>query len=499
MYTSNMIIRSIYRRNFFVILIITAAIIVAASLATHAASVPDAKGQINSDCGAYLRKSSTTSSKVVALLYDDSIVTIHNEVFKSKTSTAAKNRWYYVTANGKKGYVRADLVDNVVYGSINAKVKSKVNVRKGAGTKMKKAGTLKKNAVVTVLAKAAPVKSTKGSSATWYKVKSGSKVFYLSSKSVKLTGKATAAKAWYVSSVGGANLTDAQFESYMTQQGFPESYKPGLRALHQAHPNWGFTAYRTNVAWSDALTKQSRNGASLIHKSLPAKYRKSGSKQIEPGWYNADSRVVAYYMDPRNFINENNIYMFEDLSYKAEYQTVGVVANILQPSKLPTYGFTASIFVNAGKNNNVSPVFLAARARQETGNGSDAITGNTKLGKVYNPFNIGAFGGTNPLYNGLLYAKAKGWNTQAKAVEGGAAEISKNYINQGQYTLYYQRFNVRNGASKVGTHQYMTNIMASYSESLSTKNSYKSYGVNMQPLVFEIPVYNSMPASTKLP
>ena len=499
MYTSNMIIRSIHRRNFLIILLFTAAILIAASLTTHAASLPDAKGQINSPSGAYLRKSASTSSKQLMLLYDDTVLTIHSEIFKSKTSTAAKKRWYYVTANGKKGYVRADLVDNVVYGSIGGKVKSKVNVRKGAGTKMKKAATLKKNAALTVLAKVTPVKSTKGSSGTWYKVKSGSKVFYISSKSVKLTGKATPAQAWYVSNAGGSNLSDAQFEAYMTQQGFPESYKPSLRTLHKAHPNWGFTAYKTNVSWSDALTKQSRNGAALIHSSLPTRYRKSGSKQVEPGWYNADSRVVAYYMDPRNFLNENNIYMFEDLSYKPAYQTAGVVANILQPSKLPANGFTAGIFVNAGKNNNVSPVFLAARARQETGNGSDAITGKTKLGKVYNPFNIGAFGGTNPLYNGLLYAKAKGWTTPAKAVEGGAAEMSKNYINQGQYTLYYQRFNVRNGASKVGTHQYMTNIMASYSESLSTKNSYNTYGVSRQSLVFEIPVYNSMPASTKLP
>ena len=96
---------------------------------------------------------------------------------------------------------------------------------------------------------------------------------------------------------------------------------------------------------------------------------------------------------------------------------------------------------------------------------------------------------------------AAGWRAGAgaKATEGGAKVLAKNYIDQGQYTIYYQRFNLRNGENKVGTHQYMTNIMAPYSEALSTKNSYVKYGITDQPLVFEIPIYNSMPKSTKLP
>lgn len=77
--------------------------------------------------------------------------------------------------------------------------------------------------------------------------------------------------------------------------------------------------------------------------------------------------------------------------------------------------------------------------------------------------------------------------------------LAKNYINKGQYTSYYQRFNVRNGSSKAGKHQYMTNIMAPYSEALSTKKSYAKYGITDGALAFEIPVYSGMPLSTKLP
>ena len=284
----------------------------------------------------------------------------------------------------------------------------------------------------------------------------------------------------------------------MTNQGFPEKYKVKLRKLHKAHPNWGFVGYKTGIKWSSAVAAESKKGVSLISKSEP-KSQRSGNTTAESGWYYANSTTVAYYLDPRNFLTEDSIYMFEDLSYKPSYQTEAVVSQILKDTKLPKYGFTAKLFVKAGAANNTSPVFLAARARQENGGGGKAIDGTSALGKVYNPFNIGAYGGTDPIYNGLVYAKAAGWTTPERALTGGAAMLSKYYINQGQYTTYYQRFNARNGASKIGTHQYMTNIKAPYYEALSTKKSYTAYGITGHSLVFEIPIYNSMPSSTKLP
>lgn len=467
------------------------------SFGAYAASVPAASGQINSSDGAVLRKSSSTNSASLSVLSDNTKITIHKEIFKSKTSTAKKNKWYYVTANGIKGYVRADLVDHLKYSPVKGKTKAKITYFKGAGTKMKKAGSLKKGAKVTVVLNVNPVRSASGASRTWYKIKKGKKYYYLCSSKVKLS-KAVSSNNSYIESPGTI-MSEEQFNEYIENEGFPESYKNKLRELHKLHPNWGFVGYKTNIKWSTALAKQTSGGKSLVSGSFPKTYR-DGTKQYEKGWYKANSTVVAYYMDPRNFLNEDRIYMFEDLSYKPVYQTATVVNAILSPTKLPANGFTANIFVKAGKANNVSPVFLASRARQETGSGSDAITGTKILGTaVYNPFNIGAFGGTNPLYNGLVYAYGKGWTTPEKAVEGGAEELAGNYINKGQFTGYYQRFNVRNGEDKVGTHQYMTNIMASYSEAGSTKDSYSKYGILNQPLVFEIPIYESMPASTKLP
>ena len=491
------------KTNLIIILAMLAMMLLFASASTYAVSAPKASGQVNSSDGAYLRKSSSTNSSQIALLEDNTQVTIYKEVFKKQSSTSAVNVWYYVKADGKKGYIRSDLVDNVKYGAVKGKVKSKTNYRKGPGTKMKILGKYKKGKKVTVCLKANPVSSTKGSSKKWYKVKAGSKYYYVCSKSIKLTGKVTSAAV--SGNTGNTNtgtpvsyMSDSQFEKYLSAQGFPESYKVKLRKLHKSHPNWGFVGYKTGINWSSALAAETKKGVSLVSKSEPSRYR-NGSSQPEPGWYNANSKTVAYYMDPRNFLNETSVYMFEDLSHKPSYQTVGVVSKILKDTKLPKYGFTASLFVKAGANNNTSPVFLASRARQETGSGGKAIDGTSKLGKVYNPFNIGACGGADPLYNGLVYAKAAGWNTPEKALDGGAKLLAKYYINKGQHTTYYQRFNARNGASKMGTHQYMTNIQAPYYEALSTKNSYASYGITSHSLVFEIPIYESMPSSTKLP
>ena len=205
-------------------------------------------------------------------------------------------------------------------------------------------------------------------------------------------------------------------------------------------------------------------------------------------------------MDPRNFLVVDRIAMFEDLSYDADFHTKSVVNKILSSTKLPENGFTADLFVAAGKTYDISPVHLASRARQETGGGSDCINGSKVNGtKVYNPFNIGATSSANPVAKALSYASSKGWTTPKKAINGGAKFIAESYINNKQDSIYLEKFNVANGLGSVATHQYMTNIMAAYTESYSVMNSYQIYGIDDEALTFVIPIYSSMPSKTSLP
>ena len=130
---------------------IFAAVMALFSASAFAASVPKAKGQIKSYDGAILRESASTGSEMLDVLPDNTGITIHKEVFRSKTSTAKKYKWYYVTANGIKGYVRSDLVDGIRYGSVRGETKDETGYRKGAGTEMAPAGSLGKGTKVTIV------------------------------------------------------------------------------------------------------------------------------------------------------------------------------------------------------------------------------------------------------------------------------------------------------------------------------------------------------------
>ena len=57
---------------------------------------------------------------------------------------------------------------------------------------------------------------------------------------------------------------DADFETNLTNQKFPESYKAMLRDLHAAHPNWVFMADHLTMTFKEAVDAESKVGHSLV-------------------------------------------------------------------------------------------------------------------------------------------------------------------------------------------------------------------------------------------
>ena len=129
---------------------------------------------------------------------------------------------------------------------------------------------------------------------------------------------------------------------------------------------------------------------------------------------------------------------------------------------------------------------------------------------LYNFYNIGATSHADYLQvikNGLQYAKdGKGasqetrtkyiipWNTKERSITGGGIFIGSRYINVGQNTIYLQKFDVNDERSNVlFWHQYMTNILAPYSEAKIIYTGYLNSGLLNYPISFTIPVYNNMP------
>lgn len=327
---------------------------------------------------------------------------------------------------------------------------------------------------------------------------------------------------------------EVDFETYLTVQGFPESYKTYLRELHAKYPTWVFKAYHTGLDWSTVIEEESIAGKNLIPNS-----KGIGWKSLEKGaydwstdrfilydgstWVTASREAIAYYMDPRNFLNETNVFMFEVLRYEPAYQNRDGVENILKntPFYQTTYQYTdsfgiprsytyAETFIAAAEYSGVSPYHLATRVKQEVvtsaSTASNSVTGTVKgLEGLYNFYNIGAYHSTvagGAIANGLKYAKNGAsnndeqndaalipWDNRYDAIVGGAYILGSTYINRNQDTIYLQKFNVTENSTYY--HQYMANVEAPMSESRKTASAY----VNKEelPLVFSIPVYLNMP------
>lgn len=429
-----------------------------------------ATGQVNSSNGINVRASASTNASIVTTLPDNKYVTINKKIFVTNDKTSAENVWYKISTDGKTGYIRSDLIDNIQYNSVTAKTSDAANYRVGAGTSMKLVGTLAKGTTVTVRLEAEPTSSTNGGSSKWYMIQVDGKNYYTCSTNIDVTSVPKPSTP----------EDEATFKANLKNQGFPDSYITKLVALHKIHPNWKFTAKNCG-SWTTAVAAENTGNYSLI--------QRSGSD-----WVAANKTEVSYYMDPRNFLNEERVFMFEKLSYDANIHKESVVNKVLSGTKLATYGFKGAWFVTYGKQYNVSPVHLASRARQETGGGSIAIdgTGKYKGTVVYNPFNIGAY---ETVQDGLKYAYNEGWTTKEKSIKGGAEFIASGYINAGQDTMYSQKFNIVNSKA---SHQYMQNIKAPYSESYSTYASYVGCGILYDGHTFVVPVYSGMPSSTKL-
>ncbi len=307
---------------------------------------------------------------------------------------------------------------------------------------------------------------------------------------------------------------DADFEAYLTAQGFPESYKPYLRTLHAAHPNWIFKAVDTGLKWSDVITAQTRLGRSLIQKLNyhPESYYsyQQGAYDTETGkftvfdgtnWIQASEALIKYAVDPRNYLNESYIFAMLGLNYSTA-ESVDGINSILKGtfmsgaypnfSEFATY---ADAFLAAAKASNVSSYHLASSCFQEQGVNGTQLSKGTVPGYTgyYNFFNVGAYnsGGNTNVVNGAIYAKSKGWNTPYKSILGGAEFIGSGYIKIGQNTKYLHKFDLIPYGG-LYTHQYMTNILAAFSEGSTMKKPYSGDTLNSNH-TFNVPVFKNMP------
>lgn len=191
-----------------------------------------------------------------------------------------------------------------------------LNVRKGAGTSYASQGKLAGGTKVEILSEQTGTDGNK-----WYNIR------YTSGGASK-TGYVSAA---YVQ-IPVSYSTDAGFEAQLSAQGFPESYKEGLRQLHAQYPNWVFKSLNTGLDWETVIENESQPPRNLVNTGSISSW-----KSVEDGAYNWDTStwtgfdgsnwvaaskdIVRYYMDPRNFLDETYIFQFLSQEYNGSTQT----------------------------------------------------------------------------------------------------------------------------------------------------------------------------------
>lgn len=302
-------------------------------------------------------------------------------------------------------------------------------------------------------------------------------------------------------------------------EGLTNEEYPGVLALinelKKSHPNWTFTILYTGLDWTTVIYNETEahHRRSLVQNSNSAWVCETcGNNVYDNGsWYCASKAAVAYYMDVRNWLNEDYIFAFETLSYDKSTQTIDGVNKILAGtfmdvgniSYIDTEGNSqtieksyAQIIMECANDYGISPYHLASRLKQEQGKGKSALISGTYTGFTgyYNYFNISASGDgeTTIITNGLTYARNNGWSSPELAIRGGAKFLVEDYIGNYQDCLYLEKYQV-DSAGGLYSHQYMQNISAPYSEGASTYSAYKGMGLTDCGFNFIIPVYENMP------
>ncbi len=261
-----------------------------------------------------------------------------------------------------------------------------LNVRSTPGTTGSVVKKLAYGAAVTV------VSETAGSDGkTWYKIQfssgSGTQEGYVRSDYIKFPVSYS---------------YDSTFENYLNSQGFPESYKVSLRTLHTEHPTWVFQAQKTGLNWSDVMAAEGAVGTNLVSKSSISSWKSTeyGAYDWNTGtwtgfdgssWVAASKDIVAYYMDPRNFLNDTYVFQFLHHAYDSNAQTREgltslITGTFLEKTPESTTAATQSVQETTGSGS--SPVV--------NNSGSTGTSGSLQQGESYGPgMSTGTSGGTS--------------------------------------------------------------------------------------------------------
>ena len=272
-----------------------------------------------------------------------------------------------------------------------------VNVRSAASTSSQLVTSLGNNTAVSIL------NQTTGSDGkVWYQISAAGVTGYVRSD--------------LVSTQSVSYTADANFEAYLAQQGFPESYKSGLRTLHAQHPTWIFNAVQTGLDWNTAVASELQGTSSLVETGSKSSWKSTEAGKFDwttstwPGfdgatWVGASQEIVAYFMDPRNFLDDSYVFQFAVHDYNADIQNIDGLRSMLQGTFLD-----GQVAIDSS-----SPLYAAAVAAQGLVNDTGTTDAQTAMGN-----SISAAAQTNS-GEALLGYEGPGVVSETSAAAGASA------------------------------------------------------------------------------
>ncbi len=195
--------------------------------------------------------------------------------------------------------------------------------------------------------------------------------------------------------------------------------------------------------------------------------------------------------------DSSGLYEFLNLQYNSNTITAAQINSVLNVPgvKNNVLAGHGQAFIDAANLYHVNPVYLAAHARLETGNGTSKLAqGVSYSGQtVYDMFGIAAVD-SNPIQGGAKYAYAHGWTSIDKAIVGGAQYIHDHYVfaaDMGhpptQNTLYKMKWDPDDVENGISAWEYATG--EDWAHSIAGIIAQNSSIFNGYALTFDIPQY----------
>lgn len=126
-------------------------------------------------------------------------------------------------------------------------------------------------------------------------------------------------------------ITNSTYASTLSSDinSIDESKYPGIKSmiqnLQKSHPSWKFQIEYTGLNFDDAILNECQGHGKSPMNLSPAFNKSYAGSWICPicgqklydseKWYCASEMAIKYMMDPRNSLNENDVFQFLDLSY----------------------------------------------------------------------------------------------------------------------------------------------------------------------------------------